>query len=54
MNDAKDVTREIAAEIFKVDPDKATPEQRRVARKVNFSALFGGKLPPAVKPEQRR
>ncbi len=54
MTDKKDVTREVAALIFKVDPDKTTSEQRREARKANFGALFGSDPTKLVKPEPQR
>ena len=37
----RDVHSRVAAEIFKVDEDRVTKDQRRVAKTVNFGVLYG-------------
>jgi len=37
-----DVHKKTASEIFDVPEDQVTPEQRRAARAINFSAVYGG------------
>src|SRR5262249_11109560 len=37
----EDIHRRTAAEVFGVEPDKVTPEQRDVAKTTNFSVIYG-------------
>ena len=37
----KDIHAEKAAELFSVSLDKVTPEQRRIAKTINYGVLYG-------------
>jgi DNA polymerase-1 len=39
--EGKDVHAAVASEVFGVDPDKVTPEMRRMAKTVNFGVVYG-------------
>lgn len=41
FNANRDVHTEMAAQIYQVSPDQVTKDQRRVAKTVNFSVLYG-------------
>lgn len=41
FNSDLDVHTEMAAQIFQIEYDQVTPEQRRIAKTVNFSILYG-------------
>ncbi len=41
----RDVHTRVAAEIFKVDEDRVTKDQRRVAKTVNFGVIYGMSAP---------
>lgn len=40
--EGKDVHRATAAKVFNVAPEAVTPEQRKIAKVINFGALYGG------------
>ena len=41
FRDGKDIHRATAAEVFGVEPDSVTPEQRRMAKVINFGLIYG-------------
>jgi DNA polymerase-1 len=41
FNDKMDIHTKTAADIFKVEPDLVTKEQRRIAKAVNFGIIYG-------------
>lgn len=41
FNQGRDVHRETAALLFGIDPDSVQPDQRRVAKTINFGVMYG-------------